>query len=478
MLVRASVAVVLVALSLAACGGGESGSYLSADDDDGWDGPPDGGVDTGGAQDIGYARELIANGQVPNADDIPVEGLLSEHDLPTEGEACEQILCIRPSSGVAPSLTLGGDARWVQLGMLTALPPSTFQRPPIDLVVAIDKSGSMSIDIAEVRVAVKKLIDQIRPDDRLAILAFDSDRDLLHPLAPVTDKEALKAAVDGIEADGSWYFQPAMIESYGLHDAAGDDPGRLRRVIVMTCGYPGVDGEDPFSVLVKDGATRRIGMSMIGVILGWDSGLAAMLGETRGANYYYLQSLASVEQVFDVDLDNLLTPLAYDLELAFEVGAGWAIERLIGFPGNPGDPSVRAEVATAFRSNRRGATFLRLTEVPGEYGSEHDELGAVHFTYQPESALGFGADTRSDSVALPGFPAQTPVGVRKGAFLVNQAERMQAACTAYHANDAALAITILDELLAYMEAEAAALADAALTPEISLVQQLRTNVGG
>lgn len=476
MLVRAS-AVVLVALSFA-CAGGQSGSYMSSDDDDGWDGPPGGGVDTGGAQDIAYARELIANGQVPNADDIPIEGLLSEHDLPTEGNACEEILCIRPSSGIAPSLTLGGDARWVQLGMLTALPPATFQRPPIDLVVAIDKSGSMSIDIAEVRIAVKKLIDQVRPHDRLAILAFDSERELLHPLAAVTDKAALKAAVDGIGAEGSWHFQPAMIEAYGLHEAAGDDPARLRRVIVMTCGYPGVDGQDPFSVLVKNGATRRVGMSMIGVILGWDPAMAAMLGETRGANYYYLQSLESVEQVFDTDLDNLLTPLAYDLELAFEVGAGWEIERLIGFPGNPGDPSVRAEIATAFRSNRRGATFLRLTEVPGEYGPEHDELGAVRFTYLPESALGFGADTLTDSVALPGFPAETPVGVRKGAFLVNQAERMQAACVAYHANDAALAITLLDELLAYMESEAAALADPALAPEITLVQQLRTNAGG
>ena len=49
---------------------------------------PGGGATPGGVQDLSLAREYVARGVVPPAEALLVEGMLSEHDLPLEGDSC------------------------------------------------------------------------------------------------------------------------------------------------------------------------------------------------------------------------------------------------------------------------------------------------------------------------------------------------------------------------------------------------------
>src|SRR5262249_51816550 len=156
------------------------------------------------------------------------------------------------------------------------------------LVVAIDKSSSMTIDLAQVTDAVAKLVTHMRADDRIAILAFDGSVHVVHELGAVTDVAALQTAVKALRADGDWDIQMALDASYGRLATA--TPGRLRHVILMSCGYPQVDpsGSDAQSMQIRDQGAAGIGITFVGVLLGYDGNLAALLGKTEGANYYYL----------------------------------------------------------------------------------------------------------------------------------------------------------------------------------------------
>ena len=64
------------------------------------------GATPGGVKDMGTARELIAQGQVPPSEAFLVEGMFSEHDLPLDGPSCQRTLCLRAALGWAPTVGL------------------------------------------------------------------------------------------------------------------------------------------------------------------------------------------------------------------------------------------------------------------------------------------------------------------------------------------------------------------------------------
>ena len=458
-------------------GGGAGGWGDGSGGGDGMGAPPGGdvGATPGGAQDIAYARELIADGQVPPADSISVEGLLSEHDLPTQGPPCESLLCSRPALGVLPSIETGELTYWLHLGMVSGLPADRL-RPPLDLVVAIDTSDAMSIDMSETTEAVVQLIHKLDSRDRLAVLAFTDRVRELHPLGPVTDADALEAEVRGLEAGGDWDIEAATRRAYEIA-AASPSPDRLERVMIFSCGYPQVDGSDEFSQQVQAAAARQVGLSFFGVLLGYDDALGDLLGVARGGAYYYLSDLERVTEVFDRDFDFMVTPLAYDLSFDLAIAPGFRIDRLYGIPGDEeGEARAGFDVATAFASRRRGGMVARLSRVD----PHQTEVGEVSLSYTPEPALGWTEpEEQSGAIVVPWSddgPHNDGVGVQKAALLVNQAEGMISACEKFARGDVDGARSVLEALLALMEPEADKLDDEAIDAEVALVTRLLANM--
>jgi Ca-activated chloride channel family protein len=439
-----------------------------------YEGPPGGyGATPGGAQDIRYARSLIESGQVPPADSITVEGLLSEHDLPTEGEPCPSLLCARPAVAVAPSLETGTNAVWLQLGMTSGI--QDFHRPPIDLALVIDRSSSMGGDLAQTYEAASRLIAQLRDDDRLAVVTFNDSASVLAPLGPIGDRTALLASLTSIGPSGGANLMDGLRAGYAQVRSVPESTDRLRRVIVLSCGYPtvGDTSETSFITLVRDGGAERIGLTFVGVLLSYDYALAQSLGEERGGNSYYTDSLPAIEQVFDTELDFMLTPLAYDLRIGLALSDGYEVDRVFGIPGDAtGAPRTELDVATAFISNRRGAIVVRLRPVP-----DHDTqaLGTVNLSYVPEPAHGWtdaAAEQLPVTVDTSAGVVYGSTGVHKAVALVNEAERMRTACERYHSGAPEEALAIVTELADYLRAEAEALNDDGLRTEVALVEAL------
>jgi Ca-activated chloride channel homolog len=475
----------LVAVLIAACG-----DPLSQSLGEGGGGPPGGGpgggvdgtggVDTGGAQDISAAREIIEQGGVPTGDIITVEGLLSEHDVPTSGAPCNSPLCVRPATGIAPSLETGALERWVHIGMTTGIDLATWQRPPLDLVIAIDKSSSMAGDLAETAEAAARLIGQLRADDRVEVFAFDSAIHMLHPLGAVADTAALQASVRALTAGGMWDINLALGTAYG--HLASATSGRVRRVVIESCGYPYIapDFSDPVSTMIHDAGAAGIGITFVGILLGYSGDLAALLGKSNGGNYYYTSSLPAVTSFFDADADYLLTPVAYDLALSLNLSSSWKLDRMYGIPGNAdGTPADGYDIATAFFSHRRGSVVARLSYTGS--GSPPPAAASVSLSYRPESALGWTTAEDQTIDAMTGSPEPNgtyygTAGVRKAVMLVNMAVRMIAACTQWHDGDHAGATAAIAELEQYLIDEQVSLGDPAMDAEIALIQKLRANM--
>lgn len=434
------------------------------------------GATPGGAQDIKFARAQIEAGNIPASNSFNVEGLLSEHDIPVTGDACDSLLCSRPALGWAPSLTTGQNELWVQLGMVSGFTAPEFQRPPMDVAIVIDRSGSMSIDMLETTQAVNTIVDLLHEDDRLAVVAFNSNVEVLRQGGPPVDRAVLKTQISGLAPTGGADYMAGLAEGYAQIRKLGNDPTRMRRVIILSCGYPAV-GADLIN-MVKEGGDERIGLSFYGVLLGLNTAMANTLSQERGGNYFFLTSHQEVAHVFDTELDYMVTPLAYDLHVDLTVPKGYELAAVYGLPGTaPGAVTTGFDVKTAFISKRKGAMVARLTRT-GPIDVEAT-AASVSMSYTPESAHGW-TDDYDDVIDLPDMSAEigpddtwfAGPGVRKAVALVNQVERMKAAID-IHLTDAEAALAMLDELQAYLEAEAEALEDEALLVEAQLIIALR-----
>lgn len=115
-------------------------------------------------------------------------------------------------------------------------------KKPVDLVVAIDTSGSMAGDkISAARSSLLQFIDLLGDNDRLQVIVFNSSVYTLSELSPLGEKrDELKRRVSGIVDGGDTALFDAVQTSYSELNTNGN-PDHIRAVVVLS------DGEDTIS---------------------------------------------------------------------------------------------------------------------------------------------------------------------------------------------------------------------------------------
>ena len=117
---------------------------------------------------------------------------------------------------------------------------------PFDLVLLLDLSGSTANKIGLIRKSAKRFVDAARPEDRIAILTFTADIQMISKLT--SDHAALRKSIDDIQKPiGGTNFWDAL--TFVLDHVAVQSRVEKRRsaIVVMTDGVdnalPGVYGD-------------------------------------------------------------------------------------------------------------------------------------------------------------------------------------------------------------------------------------------
>jgi Ca-activated chloride channel homolog len=167
---------------------------------------------------------------------------------------------------------------------------------PLDLVLAVDISGSMEDAIAEVRPAVKHLLSKLRPRDAATLIGFN---DTMFVVAQrETDQRAREEAVDLLTPWGGTALYDATVRALDLVSQAWGRKG----VVVFS------DGDDRHSLTPRETAMARVEASdAMLYTVGFGSGAtvpslrASLEGYARstGGRAFFPRRASDLDAVFD-----------------------------------------------------------------------------------------------------------------------------------------------------------------------------------
>lgn len=124
---------------------------------------------------------------------------------------------------------------------------ATQDRPPVDVVLLIDASGSMEgAPLAAAKEAAKRFAAAMRPSDRVAVVSFSTEPRTVRDFG--SDATALVGAIDSLQASGETALYDGLIQATKLFTAQERD----RAIVVLS------DGGDTMSINTLDAAAKTL----------------------------------------------------------------------------------------------------------------------------------------------------------------------------------------------------------------------------
>jgi len=270
-------------------------------------------------------------------------------------------------------------------------------RRPTDVVVVLDRSGSMEGEkIERARAAVRELIGLLAPDDRFALVTYANDAVIAVPLARPDDRAraAWSGAVGEIRADGGTNMSAGLDLGLGVV-LGGREPARTARLVLISDGLANQGDATPEGLVAR---ARRVAqgesvLSAIGVGADFNEYLMTALADAGTGNYYYLHGADDLAQVFAREFDAARTTVASGVAVEITPGRDVRVLDAGGYPLERVGERVVFRPGSLFAGQER-RIWVTLA-VPQGAPAEH-ELGRF--------ALAWGEGTARTTLSLDDVP--------------------------------------------------------------------------
>ena len=278
-------------------------------------------------------RRFLNDGSRPPSDAVRVEEMINYFDY-GYAQPADRATPFRPYVAVNPS-PWAKDRQIVHIGLQGYDLPRNSE-PPLNLVFLIDTSGSMwSEDRLPLAIrSLNLLVDQLRPQDRVAIVAYAGSAGAV--LSPTDGRNKLKVrcALGALRAGGSTAGGEGLKLAYDLA-RQNFDPKSVNRVILMTDGDFNVGVADPAKLKDLVSTKRKEGtyLSIYGFGRGnYNDVMMQTLAQNGNGTAAYIDTLNEARKLLRDDFASSLFPIADDVKIQVEFNPAAVSEyRLIGY---------------------------------------------------------------------------------------------------------------------------------------------------
>ncbi|MGY0635148.1 vWA domain-containing protein [Luteimonas sp. A478] len=287
-------------------------------------------VDTGSYSNV---RRMLRNGIRPPADAVRAEEFINYfsygHPAPDSRD-----VPFRVTTELAPA-PWNANRHLLMIGIKGYDVPK-LELPPANLVFLIDTSGSMNSHdkLPLLKQAFAQLVNQLRPQDRVSIVAYAGSAGVVLPPTPGDRHDEINAAIERLQAHGSTNGGDGLRVAYSMARQAFAENG-VNRVILASDGDFNVGNIDggTLETLAADRRKEGIALTVLGFGQGnYNDALAQRLAQAGDGKLAYIDTLREARKVLVEEMSATLLTIAHDVKIQVEFNPAEVAEyRLIGY---------------------------------------------------------------------------------------------------------------------------------------------------
>lgn len=288
-------------------------------------------IDVDGAS-YSNIRRYINEGQLPPDGAVRIEEMINYFSYNYPQPKGDDPFSINTEYALCPWNT---SHQIVSIGLQGKKIP-TENLPPANLVFLIDVSGSMQSlnKLPLVQTSMKLLVDQLRPQDKVAIVVYAGNAGLVLPSTKGTQKVTIKNAIDGLQAGGSTAGGAGIQLAYKVAQDNFISKGN-NRVILCTDGdfNVGMSSDDELEYMIEDKRESGIFLTVLGYGTGnYQDAKMQKLADKGNGNHAYIDNIKEARKVLINQFGGTMFTIAKDVKLQIEFNpAKVQGYRLIGY---------------------------------------------------------------------------------------------------------------------------------------------------
>jgi len=301
----------------------------------------------GGYSSASYSinKAKASENSIPLPEEIVVEEYMNyyRHRLPL------------PRAGEAVAL----DVRWgntdmnpsrneavLQIGFTTEQVTDYAEMPQLNLGLVIDRSGSMEgKKLEKLKEALCTMVDRLRPNDLLTIVAFDTEVQVLMSGQKLTNKSVIKQVIEGIRAGGSTNIHGGLMQCYEEVTRSFNKRGN-NSIILFTDGRTNYGVTKAEEIIEHSRAfnDKGINLSVIGIGNDLDYELLKMLAKTGKGAIHFIGDEADIQKVFITELESLLSPIARNVKMELKFDDNLELSKIFGYSPQIGNNEIKFDL--------------------------------------------------------------------------------------------------------------------------------------
>lgn len=281
--------------------------------------------------------------------------------------------------------TLPADATERAIVKVSLTAPETVRqtnRPPVNLAIVMDRSGSMSGD--KIRNAQEAAIEALRrlgSSDLYSLVVYNHNVETLVPAQSASNMDFIESRIREIHANGNTALFSGV--SQGAVELRKNQAEQyVHRVILLSDGLANVGPSSP-QELGRLGASllkENIAVSTVGVGTDYNEDLMTRLSQNSDGNAYFVQNSHDLPAIFAEELGDVLSIMARKVKIEIEFENGVRPVRIIGRDGRLDDDSVEIHLNQLYGGQQKFA--LIEVEVPAQKAGKSMKIATANCRYE------------------------------------------------------------------------------------------------